>query len=204
LVAGDGEFAGEIPAVPRGTKIRYYVEARALESLGTTAFLPESSEWGARSVRIGLAPADPSPVVINELLALNSRSVADPQGEFDDWIELFNRSDSAVDLSGMYLSDRPEDLRKWKFPRGTTIPPHGYLVVWADEDDGDDGQLHANFKLSADGEQLLLVDTDARRNRVLDSIEFGYQLEDIAYGRIPDGSGDFRSLYVSPGRSNGR
>jgi hypothetical protein len=202
--AGDGEFAGGIPAVPLGTKVRYYVEARALESLGTTTFVPENTELGARSVFSGLSSTGPSPVVINELLALNSRSVADPQGEFDDWIELFNRSDSVVDLSGMYLSDKPENLRKWKFPRGTTIPSRGYLLVWADEDGGDAQGLHADFKLSGDGEQLLLVDTDGRGNRVLDSIEYGVQREDIAYGRIPDGSGEFRSLYVSPGLSNGR
>ena len=77
-------------------------------------------------------------------------------------------------------------------------------MIWADEDGGDEGGLHANFKLSGDGEQLLLIDTDVRGNRVLDFLEFEYQREDIAYGRIPDGSGDFRSLYVSPGRSNGR
>lgn len=202
--AGDGEFTAEIPRESRGTRVRYYVEARAEKTLGTTVFSPPSTERGARSVRIGLIPAGPSPVMINEILALNSRSVADARGEFDDWIELFNRSDSAVDLSGMYLSDRPEDPRKWKFPRGTTIPPNGYLVVWADGGEGDGGELHANFRLSGDGEQLLLVDTDARGNRVLDFLEFGVQLQDISYGRVPDGSGDFRSLYVSPGRSNGR
>jgi hypothetical protein len=202
--AGDGEFAGIIPAVRLGTKVRYYVEARALESLGTTVFLPETSEWGARSIRVGVSPSGLSPVVINEMMALNSRSVADPQGGFDDWIELFNRSDTVVDLSGMYLSDRPEDLRKWKFPRGTTIPPHGYLVVWADEDGRDVEGLHANFKLSGDGEQLLLIDTDAGGNRVLDSIEFGVQREDVSYGRISDGSDELAPLYASPGRSNGR
>jgi hypothetical protein len=201
--AGDGTFAGEIPAFPSGTKIRYYLEARAVESLGTTAFAPESTEWGARVFQIGLSSAEPSPVVINELLALNSRSVSDPQGEFDDWIELYNRSDTAVNLSGMYLSDRADNLRKWMFPQGTIIPPHGYLLIWADEDGGEKVELHANFKLSRNGEQLLLADTDARGNRILDSIEFGYQRENVSYGRMPDGSGDFRPLYVSPGRSNG-
>jgi hypothetical protein len=102
----------------------------------------------------------------------------------------------------MYLSDRPEDLRKWKFPRGSTIPANGHLVVWADEGEG--AELHADFRLSGSGEQLLLVDTDARGNRVLDWVEFGAQLQDIAYGRVPDGSGDFLHLYASPGRSNGR
>jgi hypothetical protein len=201
--ATDGEFSGELPAFPAGTRIRYYLEARTEESLGTTAFAPESTEWGALVFRIGLSPAEAPPVVINELLALNSRSVADPQGEFDDWIELYNRSDSQVDLSGMFLSDRAENLRKWIFPRGTTIPAKGYLVVWADEDVGAEVGLHTNFKLSGSGEQLLLIDTDARGNQVLDSIEFGYQREDVSYGRMPDGSGDFQSLYLSPGRSNG-
>ncbi|MBN2553777.1 MAG: CotH kinase family protein, partial [Spirochaetales bacterium] len=201
--AADGEFAAEIPAVPFGTLVRYYVEARALDALGTTVFAPEGSEWGARSFRAGLSRQESAPVVINELLALNSRSVSDPQGEFDDWIELYNRSDSAVDLSAMYLSDDPMEPRKWSFPPGTTIAPGGYLVIWADEDEDQEG-LHANFRLSGWGEQLLLVDSDVRGNRVLDSIEYGYQREDVAYGRIPDGSGDFRSVYVSPGRSNGR
>jgi hypothetical protein len=202
--AGDGKFSGLIPAVRRGTKVRYYIEARALESLGTSSFAPQNTELGARSILSGLLPPSPSPVVINELLALNSRGFADPQGEFDDWIELFNKTDSVVDLSGMYLSDRPEDLRKWKFPRGTRIPPRGFLVVWADEDGGDGQGLHANFKLSGDGEQLLLVDTDGRGNRVLDLIEYGLQRKDIAYGRITDGSDEFGSLYASPGRSNER
>jgi hypothetical protein len=201
--ARDGEYTVTIPMESRGMRIRCYVEARAVESLGTTIFSPPGTERGARSVRIGLTAAGPSPVVINEILALNSRSFADARGEFDDWIELFNRSDSCVDLSGMYLSDRPEEPRKWEFPRGAEIPPNGYLVVWADGEEGDEGELHANFRLSGDGEQLLLVDTDARGNRVLDFLEFGVQLQDVSYGRVPDGSGDFQSLYVSPGRSNG-
>ncbi|UCF95854.1 MAG: CotH kinase family protein [Spirochaetaceae bacterium] len=201
--AADGVFAGEIPAVPIGTRVRYYVEARSVDSLGTTVFAPRSSELGARIFRSGVSAAESSPVVINELLALNSRSIADPQGEFDDWIELYNRGDSTVDLSGMYLSDRAAEPRKWMFPRGTTIPPRGFLVVWADEDGEDKQGIHANFKLSGNGEQLLLIDTDIRGNRVLDSIDFGYQRQDISYGRLPDGSGEFRSLYVSPGRSNG-
>jgi hypothetical protein len=200
-IAGDGEFAGFIPAVPQGTQVRYYVEARTTGSVGTASFKPAGSEWGARTFRSGLSKVEHSPVVINELMALNSRSVSDPQGEFDDWIELYNWGNFEVDLSGMYLSDRANDLRKWMIPNGTTIPPGGFLLVWADEDNGEG--LHANFKLSGGGEQVLLIDTDARGNRVLDFVEFGFQREDISYGRWPDGSGNFQSLYQSPGRSNG-
>jgi hypothetical protein len=200
--AGDGVYAGEIPVFPAGAKVRYYVEARAVESLGTTAFEPERAEWGARSYRIGSLNAENSPVVINELMAVNTRSIRDPQGEYDDWIELHNTADTEMDISGMYLSDREDYPRKWVFPLGTTIPPRGYLIVWADEDDRDEPGLHVNFRLSGRGERVILVDTDERGNQVLDSIEFGQQIQDISLGRYPDGAGGFRSLPMTPGKRN--
>lgn len=142
-------------------------------------------------------------MLINELLAVNGKTLSDPQGEYDDWLELHNTSDREVDLSGKYLSDKRDNPRKWVFPPGTTIAPGGYLIVWADEDGGDRPGLHANFKLSGGGEQLLLVDTDRWGNRVLDAIEFGEQQRDISFGRSPDGGAELRTLYPSPGASNG-
>ena len=103
----------------------------------------------------------------------------------------------------MYLSDTEQRPRKWAFPAGTVLNPGAYLVVWADEDWGDEPGLHANFKLSADGEQVLLVGADERDNQVLDRVEFGAQEEDQAYGRIPDGSGGFEVLETAtPGVAN--
>lgn len=74
-------------------------------------------------------------------------TIADPQGEYEDWVELLNTTSQAIDLSGMYLSDDPSDLKKWQFPPGTPIDAGGYLLVWADEDTTDAG-LHADFTLS--------------------------------------------------------
>ena len=142
-------------------------------------------------------------VVINELMADNDNILADPQGDYDDWLELHNRSDSAVMLTGMYLSDKEDDPTKWSFPDNTEIPANGYLIVWLDEDgeDAPDG-LHANFKLSKSGEIVMLVDTDAEGNQVLDSITFGEQETDSAFGRLPDGTGEFQVVQATPGAQN--
>ena len=150
--------------------------------------------------------ADPSTtgpsVVINELMADNDGIHADPQGDYDDWLELYNLTDSAVLLTGMYLSDKEDELTQWEFPENTEIPANGYLVVWLDDDvDAAEG-LHANFKLSKDGETVILVGTDAHGNRVLDSVTFEAQETDVAYGRLPDGTGEFQVVQATPGAPN--
>jgi hypothetical protein len=130
--------------------------------------------------------------VINEFLALNDSAQADQDGEFDDWIELFNNSDELVGLGGYYLSDNPSDLPKWKFP-DTSLAPHDYLIIWADEDGAQNG-LHANFKLSGGGEILFLLNPDTQ---IIDEISFGQQIQDKSMGRYPDGDGDFQVLVPS-------
>jgi len=199
--AGDGVYSGEIPPFPAGTQVHYYVEARSIASVGTTSFEPPKAEFGAFTYRVTPPIAESSSVVINEIMAFNTQSLTDPQGEYDDWIELHNLSDQEIDLSGMYLSDNKDNPRKWIFPENTTIPPKGYLIVWADEDGKDPG-LHANFKLSQNGETVMLIDKDERGNKVLDSMEFGKQEKDVAYGRFPDGTGNSKQLTMTPGKKN--
>jgi hypothetical protein len=201
--AADGIYGVEIPPFPAGTQVRYYVEARAVPSIGTTTFAPFNTELGALTYQAATPPVvTNSPVVINELMADNTQSISDPQGEYDDWIELHNVSDKAVDLSGMYLSDSRKNLRKWAFPANTQIPAGGYLIVWADGDDTDAPGLHASFKLSKKGETVMLINTDAQGNQVLDWVKFGKQKKDTAIGRYPDGTGDFRPLTMTPGKKN--
>ena len=195
-------YVGEIPAFPAGKKIRYYVEARSAESHDATTFFPAQTEFAPLTYRVTASLADSSPVIINELMASNTKSLADPQGENDDWIELHNVSDYAVELSGMYLSDNQNNPRKWQFPDDTQIAPGGYLIVWADEDGNAESGLHANFKLSKNGETVMLIDTDQRGNQVLDVIKFREQGEDIALGRMPNGVGDFTSIGGTPGKRN--
>ena len=196
------EYVGEIPAVPVGKKVRYYVEARSLKSHGTTAFSPAKTEFEPLTYRVGAPIAQSSHVVINELMADNTVSYTDPQGEYDDWIELYNHSEHEIDLSGMYLSDNQKNPRRWQFPKNTKILAGGYLIVWADEDGNDQPGLHANFKLAKSGELLMLVDTDANGNRVLSSVKFDKQRKDVALGRVPNGTGAFKTLAMTPGKQN--
>jgi hypothetical protein len=126
-------------------------------------------------------------VVINELLASNVSTNYDDFFENDDWIELYN-SGGIIDLAGHYLSDDLDSLDKWMFPETnaglTTITPNNHLLVWIDKDP-EQGEDHADFKLSVDGETVFLVDPDG--TTILDSVTFGVQQPDISYGRACDG-----------------
>ena len=67
-------------------------------------------------------------------MAANTKSLVDPQGDYEDWIELHNTSNETVSLAGMYLTDKMDNLTKWEFPDISTIPPRGYIIVWLDEE----------------------------------------------------------------------
>jgi len=143
-------------------------------------------------------------VVINELTASNDNCIQDPQGQYEDWIEIHNYGADDIDIGGMYLTDDLSVKNKWRIPDNnpalTTIPAGGYLLIWADNDIDDDG-LHANFKLDADGEEVALVDSDGATP--IDSVAFDGQTTDISYGRFPDAADNWSFLAVpSPGTEN--
>ena len=198
----DGSYVGSIPAYPVETMVYYYVEASAVKTHGTTTFSPARAEFGAAHYRVTAPRAKEVAVVINELMAVNTNSIADPQGEYDDWLELHNITGKPVVLTGMYLTDKVDNLKKWEFPADTTIPAHGYLIVWLDEDGKAPEGLHANFKLSRNGETVLLVDTDARENQIIDVIAFEEQEADSAIGRLPNAAGEFQVVEMTPGKEN--
>ena len=141
-------------------------------------------------------------VIINELMASNETTIMDPQAEFDDWIELHNVTGDQVDLSGWYLSDNPDNPRKWELPAGTVIGGNDYLIIWADEDGSASVGLHASFKLSSDGEFLSLASPDASDNHIMDQIDFGPQQQDVSFGRVSSEGSVYESLTPSPGEPN--
>jgi len=137
---------------------------------------------------------------INEFLASNDASNSDEAGEFDDWLELFNPTDSMLDLTNLYLTDNPDNMTKWQFPEESSIiEPGGYLLIWCDED-GSQGPLHANFKLSGSGEFIGLV--DANGLTVIDSLSFGPQTTDVSFGRVLDGSDIWDTMTPTPASTN--
>jgi hypothetical protein len=200
--AGDNVYGAVTTNYPAGNKIHYYVEARANNAAQAARFSPARAENDTYDYTVALTTAANTGVVINEFMASNSGTIADPQGEFDDWIELRNLTGVTINLTGLYLTDEPANPRKWPFPTGTTIAANGYLLVWADEDGLATPGWHANFKLSADGEQIYLIDTDANNNQVLDAITFGIQAADVSYGRTAVDADVWGTMTPTPNAAN--
>lgn len=148
-----------------------------------------------------LSQAQSGPVFINEFMASNGETIADEDGDFEDWIELYNAGDSAVNLNGFGLSDDYDRPFRWVIPN-VTIQPGEFLLVWASGKHRTDpsGELHTNFSISSSGEELLLTTPQGQR---MDEIAPLPVPRDISYGSFPDGSS---SLYFfdspTPGSAN--
>ncbi|MDG1070191.1 MAG: lamin tail domain-containing protein [Akkermansiaceae bacterium] len=99
--------------------------------------------------------------IISEFMAVNNSVLADEDGDFSDWIEIRNPDASAISLAGYHLTDDVGDLTKWTFP-AVNLNAGATLVVFASNKDRalPAGELHTNFKLSAGGEYLALVNPD--------------------------------------------
>jgi len=138
-------------------------------------------------------------LVINELMPVNSTIIADQNGEYDDWIELFNLSSSSIDISGYYISDNRSKIFKWQIPESTIIPGNGYLIIWADKDTTQTG-LHSNFKLSSLGEEVVFSDPEGT---LIDEITYPGQTLELSYSRYPNGTGPFRWQNPTYNKTNG-
>lgn len=180
--ANDGVYGGSFTAPGALQLMRYYVHAR--NAGNTVQVFPPEAEHLFLSVRVdGGTPT--GPLYISELLADNETIDVDEANDYDDWIELYNDGATPYDLTGHYLSDDPALRQKWQFPAGTTVPAYGHVRVWCDEEPTE-GPLHASFKLSKDGEYVVLSGTQQNGYPLLDGYRFGQQKADRSYGRMPD------------------
>jgi hypothetical protein len=181
--ANDGIFG--IGLKMTTTIIEYYIWA---ENDVAGIFSPQRAEHEYYRIDAKLTPS--ANIVINEIMASNTKTAKDNKGEYDDWIELYNKSNVAVNIGGWYLSDDLTKPKKWTIPNNTTIPSKGYLVIWADESESQSTStiLHTNFKLSASGESLRLYD---KSGAVVDQMVFGNLAADISFARRPNGIGSF-------------
>lgn len=149
----------------------------------------------------------PITIFINEWLADNTRTLADPaDGNFEDWFELYNPGTNAVDVGGYYLTDNLTNKFKSAIPNNGhyVVPPKGYLLVWADDEVAQNStnraDLHAGFALSKSGEALGLFAADGT---TIDAITFGVQTSDATQGRYPDGAANIFPLALpTPGAAN--
>jgi len=190
---GSGIFQVTIPVKAAYTE--YYIYS---ENDNAGKFSPQRAEhefYNFTATNVNTSVGD---VVINEFMASNDMTQVDQDGEYDDWIELYNNSNLDFDLSGYFLSDNSEDIMNWQIPAGTVISANGYLMIWADKDEEQEG-LHANFKLSSSVESVILSDSDGS---ILDEVSYADQTTDISYGRFPNGTGDFQVMNSTFGLEN--
>lgn len=178
--------AADLPATAsnRPTRVR---DVRPLFALGLAFWLAGSAAGAAG-------------VVISEFMASNGNILADEDGDFPDWIELYNDSPVAVNLNGWFLTDNAANLTKWRFP-AVTLEPRGFLVVFASGKNRatPGAPLHTSFSLAADGEYLALVRPDRTVASEL-APTFPEQFRNVSYGRVQTVTTNVLLALGAPGR----
>jgi hypothetical protein len=169
---------------------------------------PAVSSWFRRVVPVGLsvflllaAVVRGQEVRINEVMASNGDTVADEDGDYEDWIELHNAGHLPLDLEGWGLSDDYDDPFRWTFP-AVVLGPGEFLLVWASGKDrtNSGAPLHTNYSISASGEEVLLTRPDGER---VDELPPTRIPGDISIGRLPgEGTAWFFFDEPTPGAAN--
>ncbi len=144
-----------------------------------------------------------SQVVINEFSAANMSGITDNFGEREDWIELYNAGNQAVDLSGYYLSDKINNTDKWKFPAGIFIEPGEFKLIFASDRDTVIGSfIHAGFKITQTKPEYIAL-FDASQN-LLDAQQTTQPNQaNHSTGRVTDGGTSWGIFAIpTPGGPN--
>ena len=185
---------------PAGYRFVRWEKGGSIYSRKSVVNLPKNSSFSMKARFEPLTDGERkdqgiTPVRINEVSAANSIYV----NEFfkrNDWVELYNTTDQDIDVEGMYLSDNADNSKKYQISKAnglsTLIPARGYLIIWCDKLDPL-SQLHAPFKLAAEGDELLLTAAD---DSWTDRFTYTAMKGDETIGRYPDGSNSVITMNV--------
>jgi hypothetical protein len=147
-----------------------------------------------------LQPMVAQQVAINEFMSSNGTTVQDQDGDYSDWLEIFNAGENSINLEGFMISDDTLVPEKWIFPEITLLPDSFLLIFASDKDRYDTTELHTNFKIKSTGEYLVLSDASGLEINRIDPVSLS---TDISFGRYPDGAEDLTILSsATPGHSN--
>lgn len=162
--------------------------------------LSQEARYPAGTIKRSFPLAN-GPLKINEFMASNSASISDQYGEFDDWVEIYNPTNSRVWLGSLFLSDKMGSPGKYKFPF-EYLESKAYYLVWLDGQP-EQGEDHAPFRMNSAGEKLRLSNRPAEGFSIIDSVTFGLQETDVARGRSEDGGMNWIAFnQPTPGFSN--
>jgi hypothetical protein len=140
------------------------------------------------------------PVWINEVAPNNTAGLTDVTGDFQPWIELYNSSDAPAVLNGWALTDDFANLTKWILPDNTSIPAHGFLLVWMDGDPSlvSPGQLHAGFKIRPDTGVVALTARQNGKQAIIDYVSYSGMTANQSIGSKQDGNPLLRAVFSTP------
>lgn len=199
VTAGDSLFSSVIPAQASGALVKYY--AVATDDIGQTDSWPNDAPDAPFSYHAYTVDYMPPNLRITEVLPKNDTGLKDEAGERDDWFEIYNPNDVAVNLGGMFVSDDLGVGRNFELP-SVDLNPGEYMIIWADDDVGQ-GPLHTDFKLAAGGEAVALFETVDHGNVLIDGWQFGLMSSDVSMGFLPiDGTAPEYLSLPTPGASN--
>lgn len=191
IEANDGRYSILLPAVYQNEKIYYQIKASDDQNQETVYPL-------CGTYKVFFVGNSNLTLAINEILASNDNDILDDFDEADDWIEILNYGPDPIPLGDKFLSDNRAFPNKWQLP-DINIMPGEYLLFWADDDD-EQGPFHTNFKLDADGEFIGIFDNASEGFALIDGFDFDAQMTDVAWGRIPDGTGQLQALTLTTPR----
>lgn len=194
LVADDNVYTVSLDPVSSDSRIKYQVK---VNDQGGTGELIKPCQ----PVEIHVFETINPDLVINEFMAGNDQAIADEFGEYDDWVEIYNKDHNAVWMGDKYLSDDLQNPCRWLLP-DSILDPGGFILIWADGQNGQ-GPAHTNFKLKKSGEEIGIFESPQRGSTNIDHLVFGAQLDDFSYGRSTDGGSEWIVFSSStPGFSN--
>lgn len=187
--AGDLTYGATISNMEIDNETLYQIFAN--DSHGNVSLMP--------CIPISIPSEDETPLLfINEFMASNDNTIADENGNYGDWIELYNGSENDIWLGDKYLTDNLGSPNKWQMP-DFHLTSGGFVLFWADGNPAA-GEFHTSFKLSKDGEEIGIFTENLT---IIDEIVFGPLETDISYGRESDGSIDWVLFEIpTPGSSN--
>ncbi len=191
-LAGDGIYGVWLDALMDPTDWSFQIRARGADD-NSTLRPCDPVQWRIDEPAI--------PLYINEFMAANSSYMADEQGDFEDWVEIYNGGETSIFLGDKYLSNEPGRPSKWRMP-SMNLAPGAFAWFWADNDAAA-GPNHTNFRLSASGGSIGIYASQADRLRPIHVLNYGEQSTNVSVGLLPDGAGELQVLSTpTPGWSN--
>lgn len=175
--SGNGIYTGFVSQFPVDDLIFYQFKL--------TTNTNETIYWPCNKAIYYLSEAN-SPLVINELMSRNNNTITDENGEYEDWIEIWNGGTTTINLQGKYLTDKANNKLMWPLPN-VTLQPGEFKLLWADSDEKFN-RNHTSFGLSADGEDLRLYQSYEGVPQVIDRVVFPPMPQNASWGRIEDGN----------------